>query len=88
MDDTINSNIIEKLQEENKQLKDEITTLKEKLKKYTNPSRNKDYYKKNRNKIIQQNKNYRMKTGYKISKEKQHEYYERYKLKKLNKNKD
>jgi hypothetical protein len=43
----INEKIIENLKKENKE-------LKEQLKKYTNPSRYKKYYEKNKEKIIKQ----------------------------------
>ena len=44
-----------------KELKMEIERLKEQLKKYTAPSRNKKYYEANKEKIQQQQKEYRQK---------------------------
>jgi hypothetical protein len=41
------------LEEENKRLKQEIKELKKKLKKYTNPGRNKKYYQNNKKKCIE-----------------------------------
>ena len=76
----------EKLQEEY-ELK--INELKEHLKKYTAPSRNKKYYENHRDEIIQKSKEYKEKTGNKkvVSPEKIKEYnkkaYEKRKLKKL-----
>ncbi len=43
---------IEAVLEENKQLKERIFELEEKLKKYTNPNRNKKYYENNKDKFI------------------------------------
>jgi hypothetical protein len=43
---------------ENNQLKDEIKTLKEHLKKYTAPKRSKTYYENHKNEIIQKVKEY------------------------------
>jgi len=43
---------MEELQKENQTLKLEIQELKEILKKYTNPDRNKRYYERNREKLI------------------------------------
>ena len=76
----------EKLQEEY-ELK--INELKEHLKKYTAPSRNKKYYENHRDEIIQKSKEYKEKIGNKkvILPEKIKEYnkkaYEKRKLKKL-----
>lgn len=44
--------------EQNEKLKKEIDDLKEHLKKYTAPTRNKKYYEQNREKIIEQKKEY------------------------------
>ena len=44
---------IEAVLEENKQLKERIFELEEKLKKYTNPNRNKKYYENNKDKFIE-----------------------------------
>ena len=54
----MNFNIIEELQEENKQLKKEIATLKEKLKKYTNSEGHKKYYERNKEVVKKKAKNY------------------------------
>ena len=48
----------EKLREEVSELKKEIETLKEHLKKYTAPTRYKKYYEQNKEKIIEQKKEY------------------------------
>ena len=48
----------EKLQKEVLKLKKEVDELKEHLKKYTAPARNKKYYDQNREKIIEQKKEY------------------------------
>jgi hypothetical protein len=53
-------------------LEDEIVSLKEQLKKYTNPDRNKKYQEKNKEKILEYAKEYQKK------------YYQEKKLKKLN----
>ena len=58
------------LEEENKKLKLENKILKERLKKYTNPTRNKKYYEKNKKKCIE-NANERLKH---LPKEKLQEY--------------
>lgn len=39
--------------EENKQLKQRVSELEEKLKSYTNPDRNKKYYENNKDKFIE-----------------------------------
>ena len=44
---------IETILEENKQLKQKVVELEEKLKKYTNPQSCKNFYEKNKEKIIQ-----------------------------------
>ena len=65
-----------------------INELKEHLKKYTAPPRNKKYYENHRDEIIQKSKEYKEKTGNKkvVSSEKIKEYnkkaYEKRKLKK------
>jgi hypothetical protein len=51
---------IEAILEENKQLKLLVEELQEKLKRYTNPDRNKKYYENNKEKFIQ-NSNDRLK---------------------------
>jgi hypothetical protein len=53
----INENIF--LKEQNSRLLEEMKNLKERLKKYTCPKRNKVYYEKNKDKIIKQNSEYR-----------------------------
>ncbi len=58
------------LVEENKRLKQEIEKLKKKLKKYTNPKRNKKYYRNNKQKCIDRS-NKRLKN---LPKEKLREY--------------
>ena len=55
---------IEELLIKNKQLEDEITALKEKLKKYTAPSRSKTYYENHKEEIIQKTKEYKNRTNY------------------------
>ena len=47
-----------------KKLEDEITNLKERLKKYTAPTRQKTYYENHKEELIQKNKDYREKTNY------------------------
>ena len=53
----INENFL--LKEQNDKLLEEVKILKERLKKYTCPNRNKVYYEKNKEKIIKQNSEYR-----------------------------
>lgn len=53
----VNENIL--LKEQNARLLEEMKNLKERLKKYTCPKRNKVYYEKNKEKIIKQNSEYR-----------------------------
>jgi uncharacterized protein YlxW (UPF0749 family) len=48
----------EKLQKEVSELKKEVIELKEHLKKYTAPTRYKKYYEQNKEKIIEQKKDY------------------------------
>jgi hypothetical protein len=60
---------IEELLIKNKQLEDEITVLKEKLKKYTAPSRSKTYYENHKEEIIQKTKEYKNRTNYVVSPE-------------------
>jgi hypothetical protein len=47
-----------------KLLENEIIELKEKLKTYTSPKRNKIFYENHKDEIIQKNKEYREKTNY------------------------
>lgn len=56
---------MEELQQENRKLKyllddqeKQIEELKMKLKKYTNPQRNKKYYEKNKDKLLEKSKEY------------------------------
>jgi hypothetical protein len=83
------SNLLLKYEELQKEYELKINELKEHLKKYTAPSRNKKYYENHRDEIIQKSKEYKEKTGNKkvVSSEKIKEYnkkaYEKRKLKKL-----
>ena len=83
------SNLLLKYEELQKEYEFKINELKEHLKKYTAPSRNKKYYENHRDEIIQKSKEYKVKTGNKkvVSPEKIKEYnkkaYEKRKLKKL-----
>lgn len=86
------SNLLLKYEELQKEYELKINELKEHLKKYTAPSRNKKYYENHRDEIIQKSKEYKEykeKTGNKkvVSQEKIKEYnkkaYEKRKLKKL-----
>jgi hypothetical protein len=71
---------------ENKQLKEEIKELKEHLKKYTAPSRNKKFYEEHKEEIINKVKEYNK--THKPSKEQKREYNKRwYEKKKLEKEK-
>ena len=82
-------NLLLKYEELQKEYELKINELKEHLKKYTAPSRNKKYYENHRDEIIQKSKEYKVKTGNKkvVSPEKIKEYnkkaYEKRKLKKL-----
>ena len=83
------SNLLLKYEELQNEYELKINELKEHLKKYTAPSRNKKYYENHRDEIIQKSKEYKEKTGNKkvVSSEKIKEYnkkaYEKRKLKKL-----
>lgn len=83
------SNLLLKYEELQKEYELKINELKEHLKKYTAPSRNKKYYENHRDEIIQKSKEYKEKTGNKkvVSQEKIKEYnkkaYKKRKLKKL-----
>ena len=83
------SNLLLKYEELQNEYELKINELKEHLKKYTAPSRNKKYYENHRDEIIQKSKEYKEKTGNKkvVSPEKIKEYnkkaYEKRKLKKL-----
>jgi len=52
------------LEEENKQLKDEVVKTKEHLKKYTAPSNMKKYYESHKEEIKQRVREYKQKTNY------------------------
>lgn len=75
------SDTIKELRSEIDKLKTENETLKEKLKKYSNPERNKKFYQKNKQKIIQK-ANERLKN---LPKEKKQEYARRAYLKRKEK---
>ena len=83
------SNLLLKYEKLKEEYELKINELKEHLKKYTAPSRNKKYYENHRDEIIQKSKEYKEKTGNKkvVSSEKIKEYnkkaYEKRKLKKL-----
>jgi sugar-specific transcriptional regulator TrmB len=83
------SNLLLKYEKLKEEYELKINELKEHLKKYTAPSRNKKYYENHRDEIIQKSKEYKEKTGNKkvVSPEKIKEYnkkaYEKRKLKKL-----
>ena len=83
------SNLLLKYEELKEEYELKINELREHLKKYTAPSRNKKYYENHRDEIIQKSKEYKEKTGNKkvVLPEKIKEYnkkaYEKRKLKKL-----
>ena len=83
------SNLLLKYEKLKEEYELKINELKEHLKKYTAPSRNKKYYENHRDEIIQKSKEYKEKTGNKkvVSSEKIKEYnkkaYEKRKLTKL-----
>jgi len=77
MEDLINK--IEFLESENLKLKSELTEIKEHLKKYTSPSRHKNYYETHKEEILTKQKNYI------VSDEKKKEYARRAYLKKKEK---
>lgn len=64
---------MDSLRNENADLKKQIALLEEKLKKYTNPQRNKKYYENHKEELIEQAKQYKAN-----SKEKIQEYNRRY----------
>jgi len=70
------SNLLLKYEELQNEYELKINELKEHLKKYTAPSRNKKYYENHRDEIIQKSKEYKEKTGNKkvVSPEKIKEY--------------
>ena len=55
---------VDELFTKNKQLEEEVNILKEKLKKYTAPSRSKNYYEKHKDGIIKKTKEYKETTNY------------------------
>jgi hypothetical protein len=67
---------IKNLEEENKQLKLELEQIKEHLKKYTSPERNKKFYKEHKEELLQKMKDNP------ITSEKRKEYNKKYYLKK------
>ena len=83
------SNLLLKYEELQNEYELKINELKEHLKKYTAPSRNKKYYENHRDEIIQKSKEYKEKIGNKkvVLPEKIKEYnkkaYEKRKIKKL-----
>jgi hypothetical protein len=66
----------EKLKEHIRLLENELTEVKDHLKKYTAPSRSKTYYETHKEEIIKKTREYKEKNNYydKISKEKKQEY--------------
>lgn len=58
METDMSFNMVETLQEENKQLKLEVDELREKLQKYTNSEGHKKYYEKNKEVVKKKAKNY------------------------------
>ena len=64
--------IIKELTEKNAKLEEELTSVKERLKKYTNPERNKRYQQENKEMLKQRNY-----PRSKVSAEKQREYNKR-----------
>jgi hypothetical protein len=69
-------NKINILEEENEQLKNELFEVKEHLKKYTSPVRNKKFYENHKEELLEKMKNNP------ISSEKKKEYNKKYYLKK------
>ena len=55
---------VDELLTKNKQLEEEVKILKEKLKKYTAPSRSKNYYENHKEEIIKKTKEYKETTNY------------------------
>ena len=80
----------EELIKENLALRNEIETLKEKLKNYTAPKRSKKFYETHKEEIKQKVREYKEKTNYNsnIPKEKKQEYNKRAYLKKKEKIED
>ena len=69
---------IDVLKLENNKLQQENVQLKKHLKKYTSPTRAKRYYQNNKEKLMDQNKEYKKKTNYKVDPEKRKEYNKKY----------
>lgn len=69
-------NKIKNLEEENNKLKIDLNEIKEHLKKYTSPERNKNFYKEHKEELLQKMKDNP------ISCEKRKEYNKKYYLKK------
>jgi len=65
---------INQLEEENANLKAELQSVKEHLKKYTAPASRKVYYENNKEKEKQRAKEYKEKTNYKSTPEQKKEY--------------
>ena len=68
-----------------KELEDELRAVKEHLKKYTAPSRNKKYYENNRNFVNERSRIYKETTNYKSTPEQRKEYNRRSYLKRKEK---
>lgn len=77
---TNNVSEVEKLRLENQNLKSENNELKERLKKYTAPTRRKKYYENHKDELIQKSKEYS--ATHKPTEDKKREYNQRYYLKK------
>lgn len=77
----------EELLKENAMLKEEIELLKEKLKKYTAPTRGKKFYENHKEEIKQRVREYKQKTNYNsnVPKDKKKEYNQRAYLKRKSK---
>jgi len=83
MDIILKENII--LKEKNLLLENENIELKEKLKKYTSPDRNKKYYKNHKDEIKQKIKEYNIQNNIVVSSEKRKEYNKKAYLKRKEK---
>jgi len=84
MEFLVNENVI--LKEKILLLEDKNNELKEKLKKYTSPVRNKKYYENHKNEINQKIKENKEVNNYMISNEKKKEYNKRAYLKRKENN--
>jgi hypothetical protein len=82
-----NENENEFLKEKIRVLEEEITKLKEHLKRYTAPSRNKTFYEKHKDEIKEKVKIYKETTNYKATPEQKKEYNKRAYLKRKEKQK-